>query len=119
VLVKPRPAGRLFRIGTRAPGTVRQTALYCRGDPSHNARLDLPALSKLVGHIAQESIALGWDRFTAEVVFSNPDAGQRGVEALAAAGYEFEYNHDAIDDYGPAVFGTITGTNRFGTVQDG
>jgi hypothetical protein len=56
--------------------------------------------------------AVGWDRFTAEVLFHNPNAAQRGVEALAAAGYEFEYRHDEIDDCGPTVFGTITGTTE-------
>jgi hypothetical protein len=54
---------------------------------------------------------VGWDRFTAEVLFSDPDAAQRGVEALAAAGFDFEYDHDTIDDY-PAVSGTITGTTK-------
>jgi hypothetical protein len=29
--------------------------------------------------------------------------------ALAAAGCEFEYDPDAIDDYGPTVFGKVTG----------
>jgi hypothetical protein len=37
----------------------------------------------------------------------------RAIEALAAADCEFEYNPDAIDDCGPTVFGTVTGTTEF------
>jgi hypothetical protein len=53
--------------------------------------------------------AVGWDRFTAKVLFSNPNAEQRGVEALTAAGYDFKYRHDVIDACGPTVFGTVIG----------
>lgn len=54
----------------------------------------------------------GWDRFTAKVLFLNQNAARRAVEALAAAGYEFEYRRDEIDDGEPTVFGTVTGTTE-------
>jgi len=38
----------------------------------------------------------------------------RGVEALAAAGCEFEIDHDAVDECGPTVFGWVTGTTELG-----
>ena len=53
-----------------------------------------------------------WKRFTAEVLFLKPNDVPRAIEALAAADCEFEYNPDAIDDCGPTVFGTVTGTTE-------
>jgi hypothetical protein len=54
------------------------------------------------------------EKFEAEVLFLHPDDVPRGVEALAAAGCEFEIDHDAIDEYGPTVFGRVTGTTELG-----
>jgi hypothetical protein len=51
-------------------------------------------------------------RFSAEVLFLDPDDVPDAIAALAAAGCEFEHNPDAIDDYGPTVFGMVTGTTR-------
>jgi len=34
------------------------------------------------------------------------------IAALAAAGCEFKYDPDAIDPYGPTVFGWVTGTTE-------
>jgi len=53
-----------------------------------------------------------WDRFEAEILFLNPDDAPQGIAALAAAGCEFEYDPNAIDDHGPTVFGTVTGTTE-------
>jgi hypothetical protein len=44
--------------------TIRQTALYCRGDLRHRVRLDLPALSKLVRHVFEEPVTLLGSRNT-------------------------------------------------------
>jgi hypothetical protein len=51
-----------------------------------------------------------WRRFSAEVLFPNPDTVSQAIEALTAANLEFEYLPDHIDDCGPTVFGTVTGT---------
>jgi hypothetical protein len=48
-------------------------------------------------------------RFAAEVLFLNPDDVAAAAAALAAVDCEFEIDHDAIDDYGPTVFGTVSG----------
>jgi hypothetical protein len=50
-------------------------------------------------------------RFAAGVIFLNPNLVPSAVRALTAAGLEWKYNPDAIDDYdpNPAVFGTVTG----------
>jgi hypothetical protein len=63
VLVALRPVGRLFRIGTRAPGTVRQATLHRHGDLRHHVpgsiiRSELPATSKLASDVFQEPVAL-------------------------------------------------------------
>jgi hypothetical protein len=50
--------------------------------------------------------------FKAEVCFLDPNVVPQAVEALAAAGCEFEINHDAIDDCGPTVFGWTTGSTE-------
>ena len=50
--------------------------------------------------------------FKAEVCFLDPNVVPQAVEALAAAGCEFEINHDAIDDCGPTVFGWTTGATN-------
>jgi hypothetical protein len=51
-------------------------------------------------------------RFAAEVLVLNPDDVPDVVEALAAAGCEWEYEPEAIDDQGPAMFGMVTGNTK-------
>ena len=51
-------------------------------------------------------------KFKAEILFLSPNDVPQAVEALAAAGCEFEINHDAIDDLGPTVFGWTTGSTE-------
>jgi hypothetical protein len=53
-----------------------------------------------------------WKRFSADVCFLNPSDVPPAVEALAAVDCEFEYNPDAFDGCGPAVFGMVTGTTE-------
>jgi len=53
-----------------------------------------------------------WNRFEAELCFLDPNTVPRAVEALAAVGCEFEIDHDAIDDCGPTVFGTVVGVTE-------
>jgi hypothetical protein len=53
-----------------------------------------------------------WKRFAAEILFLNPDDVPDAIEALAAAGCEWEYEPEAIDDHSPAVFGMVTGTTE-------
>ena len=48
-------------------------------------------------------------RFSAEILFLDPDDVPRAIEALVAVGCEFELNPDAIDECGPTVFGNVTG----------
>jgi hypothetical protein len=60
-----------------------------------------------------------WKRFEAQILFLSPNDVPRGVEALAAAGCEFEIDHDAIDDLGPTVFGWVTGTTELGETDVG
>ena len=58
---------------------------------------------------------VSWDRFEAEMAeiqFLNPDQAPHGIAALAAADCEFEYDPDAIDECGPAVFGLVTGVTE-------
>jgi hypothetical protein len=50
-------------------------------------------------------------RFCAEVLLANFNRVAPAAEALAAAGCEYEIDHDAIDPDGPAVFGLITGVS--------
>jgi hypothetical protein len=51
-------------------------------------------------------------RFAAEVLFLDPADVPCATEALAAANCEFAIDHDAIDEYGPTVFGMLTGTTE-------
>jgi hypothetical protein len=51
-------------------------------------------------------------RFEAEVLFLCPDEAPPAIAALAATGCEFKYDPDAIDPYGPTVFGWVTGTTE-------
>jgi hypothetical protein len=51
-------------------------------------------------------------QFEAEILFLDPADVPRAIEALAAAGCEFEVDHDAFDECGPTVFGWATGTTE-------
>jgi hypothetical protein len=51
-------------------------------------------------------------RFAAEVLFLDPADVPRATKALGAVNCEFEIDPDAIDEYGPTVFGTIVGTTE-------
>ena len=53
-----------------------------------------------------------WKRFEAEVLFLCPEEAPPAIAALAAAGLEFNHDREAIDDYGPTVFGWVTGTTE-------
>jgi hypothetical protein len=53
-----------------------------------------------------------WNHFEAEILFLDPNAVPRGIEALAAAGCEFKIDHDAIDPLGPTVFGWVSGVTE-------
>jgi len=53
-----------------------------------------------------------WNRFEAEILFLDPNDVPRGIEALAAAGCEFEIDHDAIDEHGPTIFGWVRGWTK-------
>jgi hypothetical protein len=44
--------------------------------------------------------------------FPRPNDVPRAIEALGAVDCEFEYDPDTIDDFGPTVSGTITGTTE-------
>jgi hypothetical protein len=55
---------------------------------------------------------VSWDRFEAEILFLDPDQAPHGIAALAAAGCEFKYDPDAIDECGPTVFGMVTGVTE-------
>jgi hypothetical protein len=55
-----------------------------------------------------------WNRFRAEVLFTDPNDVPRAVKALAAVGCEFAIDHDAVDPCGPTVFGWATGTTELG-----
>jgi hypothetical protein len=44
-------------------------------------------------------------------LFLCPDEAPRAIAALAAAGCEFKHP-DATDDFGPTVFGWVTGTTE-------
>src|SRR5262245_7211977 len=68
---------------------------------------------------AMEAAMNSWKRFEAEILFLDPNDVPRGVEALAAAGCEFEINHDAIDEHGPTVFGWATGTTALSESEIG
>jgi hypothetical protein len=50
-------------------------------------------------------------RFCAEVLLANFNRVAPAAEALAAAGCEYEIDHDAIDPDGQAVFGLVTGVS--------
>jgi hypothetical protein len=52
------------------------------------------------------------ERFEAEIMFLDPCDPFHGIRALAAAGCKFEYYPDAIDEWGPTVFGMVTGTTE-------
>jgi hypothetical protein len=51
-------------------------------------------------------------RFAAEVLFLDPNDVPDAIAALAAVGCAFKGDYDAIDDYGPTVFGMVTGTTK-------
>src|SRR5205814_1390761 len=51
-------------------------------------------------------------RFTAWILFLDPNDAPGAIATLLTAGCEFQYDPDAIDDYGPTVFGTVTGTTE-------
>jgi hypothetical protein len=52
--------------------------------------------------------------FEAEILILDPADVPDAVEALAAVGCEFAIDHDAIDPFGPTVFGKVTGTTELG-----
>jgi hypothetical protein len=58
-------------------------------------------------------------RFAAEVLFLDPNDVPRATAALIAVDCEYEVDHDAIDPYGPTVFGMVTGTTELGEVEVG
>jgi len=53
-----------------------------------------------------------WKRFSAEILFLNPEDVPRAIAALADAGCEFEQDLDAIDPDYPTVFGIVYGTTE-------
>lgn len=58
-------------------------------------------------------------RFAAEVLFLRPDDVPRAAAALAAVDCDFDIDYDAIDDYGPTVWGMVTGVTKLDELEIG